>query len=362
MPTNLQVKNLTKRFGKVVAVNDVSFSVETGDYLTLLGPSGCGKTTTLRCIAGLERIDAGEILILGETMSSSRFFVPPEKRNVGMVFQSYAIWPHMTVYGNIAYGLRIKKYPKKEIKEKVRSALNMVGLDGLENRYATQLSGGQQQRVALARSLALEPKILLFDEPLSNLDAKLRERMRFELRSLQKKLRITSVYVTHDQAEAMVISDKIILMKDGRIVQEGNPRELYEKPADKFVADFIGLTNFLRGTVRKKPNGSEFGIVEMNNGFAVHCQLPTDLAEGSQVEMAIRPFNVLLVAEKDAKGKLNCWKGKILKAVYLGEHQDFYISIGDDVVRAQVNPRMPFEEGDDVYIQVEPHDVLVFQN
>src|SRR5437773_8359090 len=255
----LQVTMLRKTFtterGGVRAVEDVSFTVEEGQFYTLLGPSGCGKTTTLRCVAGLERTDEGRIVVDGRIVSSHspNVFVPPHKRDIGMVFQSYAIWPHMTVFENVAFPLRVSKQrvSRSEISRRVEEALSLVELGGYGGRMATQLSGGQQQRLALARALVREPKLLLLDEPLSNLDAKLRERMRFELRELQRRLRITTLYVTHDQIEALSMSNVIAVMNAGVIVQEGAPREIYLQPKSKFVANFIGSTNQLAGRVAR---------------------------------------------------------------------------------------------------------------
>ena len=242
----IEIQNLFKRFKKVVAINHIQLEVNKGEMLTLLGPSGCGKTTTLRCIAGLEKPDEGDIVIDGKPMLSQGF-VQPSKRGIGMVFQNYAVWPHMKVYNNIVYGLKLQRISKQSIKEKAQKVLELVGLDGLEDRYPSQLSGGQQQRVALARALVGNPKVLLLDEPLSNLDAKLREELRFEIKSLVRRMGITSVYVTHDQAEAMVISDRVAVMEAGNVVQIGPPEEIYEKPANRFVADFIGTMNFMSG-------------------------------------------------------------------------------------------------------------------
>ena len=244
----IEIQNLFKRFKDVVAVNRIQLEVDKGEMLTLLGPSGCGKTTTLRCIAGLERPDEGDIVIDGQPMLSQGF-VPPSKRGIGMVFQNYAVWPHMKVFNNIVYGLKIQKIPRQKIRERAQQVLELVGLAGLEDRYPAQLSGGQQQRVALARALVGNPKVLLLDEPLSNLDAKLREELRFEIKSLVRRMGITSVYVTHDQAEAMVISDRIAVMDSGNVVQIGNAQEIYKNPVNRFVADFIGTMNFMAGEV-----------------------------------------------------------------------------------------------------------------
>ncbi len=244
----IEIQNLFKRFKDVVAINRIQLEINKGEMLTLLGPSGCGKTTTLRCIAGLEKPDEGDIVIDGKPMLSQGF-VQPSQRGIGMVFQNYAVWPHMKVYNNIVYGLKLQKISKQKIRERAQQVLELVGLAGLEDRYPSQLSGGQQQRVALARALVTNPKVLLLDEPLSNLDAKLREELRFEIKSLVRRMGITSVYVTHDQAEAMVISDRIAVMDSGNVVQIGTANEIYEKPANKFVADFIGTMNFISGEI-----------------------------------------------------------------------------------------------------------------
>ena len=243
----VRATGLVKMFGTVTAVNDLSFEAKAGEFLTLLGPSGCGKTTTLRLVAGLERPDRGEIQVGGRLLSSatSGLFVPPERRGMGMVFQSYAIWPHMTVFENVAFPLQELRVPRAEIRERVMTILGTVGLGELHARPAPMLSGGQQQRVALARALVSNPEVLLLDEPLSNLDARLREEMRFELREMQAKLGITSVFVTHDQAEAMTLSDRIVVMNAGRIEQEGSPQEVYQRPSTRFVMDFLGRANHL---------------------------------------------------------------------------------------------------------------------
>ncbi|MEM0066581.1 MAG: ABC transporter ATP-binding protein, partial [Sulfolobales archaeon] len=227
---SIELVQVSKRFGKVLAVDKVSVEIEKGEFFTFLGPSGCGKTTTLRIIAGLEIPDEGRVIMDGADIT----YLPPHKRDTAMVFQNYALWPHMTVFENVAYGLKVRKYPKEEIRRKVKEVLELVRLEGLEDRYPTQLSGGQQQRVALARALVVEPKALLLDEPLSNLDAKLRIEMREELKRIQKSLNITAVYVTHDQEEAMVLSDRIAVMNRGRVVQIGSPEELYGRPKTLF--------------------------------------------------------------------------------------------------------------------------------
>ena len=258
---SIEVKDLVVRYGKVLAVRGVSLSVAAGEHLTLLGPSGCGKTTTLRAIAGLEKPESGEIRIDGAVVysSSPRVQVPPEKRGLSMVFQSYAIWPHMTVFDNVAYGLRVRRVSDRELAEKVKWALELVQMGELGDRSASKLSGGQQQRVALARAFVFSPSVLLFDEPLSNLDAKLRAEMRIEIKELQRRLGITSVYVTHDLEEALAISDRIVVMKDGVVEQIGSPAEIYDLPRNAFVADFVGSANLIRG--RHRPDLSREGSV-----------------------------------------------------------------------------------------------------
>ncbi|HEY7219767.1 MAG TPA: ABC transporter ATP-binding protein, partial [Candidatus Binatia bacterium] len=244
----VSARHIKKAFQQTLAVDDVSFDVEAGEFVTLLGPSGCGKTTTLRLIAGLEECDFGEIHLNNRLVNSpaAKVYVPPEKRAIGMVFQSYAIWPHMTVFENVAFPLRLRHVAKSTIKEKVSDILKLFDLHEFGPRLATKLSGGQQQRVAIARALAVEPSVLLMDEPLSNLDAKLRERMRLELRALQRRTGISTLYVTHDQAEAMILSDRIIVMNKGRIEQIGRPEEIYQKPLTRFVTDFVGGSNIIQ--------------------------------------------------------------------------------------------------------------------
>ena len=349
----IDITNLFKTFKKTVAVNRINLSVQTGELLTLLGPSGCGKTTTLRCIAGLERPEDGEIVIDGQPMLS-RGFVPPSKRGIGMVFQNYAVWPHLKVFNNVAYGLKLEKQPREEIRKRTMQVLEMVGLGGMEERYPGQLSGGQQQRVALARAMVRNPKVLLLDEPLSNLDAKLREKMRFEIKSLARRMGITSVYVTHDQSEAMVISDRIAVMKDGNVIQVDTPEQIYAHPADRFVADFIGTMNFIAAQVTQKPSAD--GVVKLRTAFcdALLCRGPDQkIAEGDQVFAAIRPEDVEVFSEAPVE-KPNVYPGTIAHRAYLGNFLYFFVDINGEMVRVQVPHYLPQDEGESVFVHLEP--------
>ena len=355
----IEIKNLFKRFKKVVAVNRIQLEVKKGEMLTLLGPSGCGKTTTLRCIAGLEKPEEGDIVIDGRPMLSEGF-VQPSKRGIGMVFQNYAVWPHMKVYKNIVYGLKIQKISRQSIREKAQQVLELVGLDGLEERYPSQLSGGQQQRVALARALVGNPKVLLLDEPLSNLDAKLREELRFEIKSLVRRMGITSVYVTHDQAEAMVISDRIAVMDSGNVVQIGTANEIYEKPANKFVADFIGTMNFVPGEIVQVLQDTD--AVYVRTGFSENllCATPdtTATTPGQKVYASIRPEDVEVFTESP-QAKENLFKGTIVHKAYLGNFLYFFVNIDDTMIRVQVPHHLPQEEGQELYLFLNPQKCMI---
>jgi iron(III) transport system ATP-binding protein len=354
----IEVKSLAKIFADgtnagVRAVDDISFTVEDGRFYTLLGPSGCGKTTTLRCIAGLEKPDGGEILVSGKKVYSSAdgTYVPAYRRPIGMVFQSYAIWPHMTVFENVAFPLRVGKqrFSSGDVQKKVNSALAQVELNGYEERMATQLSGGQQQRLALARALVREPQVLLLDEPLSNLDAKLRERMRFELRELQRRLRITTLYVTHDQIEALSMSNVIAVMNAGVIVQEGGPREVYMQPKSKFVANFIGSTNQLTGRVTKL-EGTGTGWVATGDG-EIFCHVLEGLAVGSDVVVVVRPESVDLHLQKPA-GCSNVIEGKVGAAMFLGEYLDCTVELGEAVLQTHQRHTVQVRRGDPVWVEL----------
>lgn len=314
----IRIKSLKKHFksshGIVEALRGISLDVAKGEFCVLLGPSGCGKTTTLRSVAGLERPDEGEIEIDGIVVNSpdARTYVPTEKRDIGMVFQSYAIWPHMNVFKNVAFPLTQgqKRFPKQIVAEKVRRALSLVQLTGLEDRPATDLSGGQQQRVAMARAMVTEPKILLMDEPLSNLDARLREQMRTELKKITKSIGVTTLYVTHDQAEALSLGDKVCVMKDGEILQMGPPFEMYSRPQNLFVAQFVGEMNFISGKITGDGHAdSPLGRLQ--------CPVPPGCEAGKEVTLAIRPEHLTLQAQMDKDSQ--CVEGTIVSKTYLGD-------------------------------------------
>jgi iron(III) transport system ATP-binding protein len=339
--------NVTKSYGDVVAVRDVSFTIEPGSLVTLLGPSGCGKTTTLRLVAGLEMLTKGRVLI-GDTDVSK---LPATQRDVSMVFQSYALFPHMTVLENVAYGLVVSGQPKPEAHQAAEEGLKQVGLGGYGARLPSELSGGQQQRVAVARALVLEPQVLLFDEPLSNLDAKLRRRVREEIRELQKSLGLTTIYVTHDQEEALAVSDRIIVMNEAVIAQEGSPRDLYEVPADRFVADFIGDANLVSGAIESVDNG--LAVVSVGGA---ELRLPhRDLRPGP-VELAMRPESILLAVEPDA----DAIAGTITKTIYLGSRVEYLVDtpLGElFVVDGRVDKPIPAKT--EVSIRLAGHGVTL---
>jgi iron(III) transport system ATP-binding protein len=339
----------------VKAAQDVSFDVPEGKLFTLLGPSGCGKTTTLRSIAGLERPTAGDIAVAGRTVysSSRRVFVAPNKRNFGMVFQSYAIWPHMNVFQNVAFPLEVRKLPRREIQDKVMRVLTAVQLDHLVEREATKLSGGQQQRLALARALVMEPLLLLLDEPLSNLDAKLRDAMRTELKRLQREFNLTTVYVTHDQTEALALSHEIAVMNDGFIVQIGTPRQIYEQPANQFVADFVGQTNFVGGTVMTVDHVSGRCLVKTALGdLKVHAG--EGIVRDASVVVSVRPEDLeLSVREITAAEGDNVIRALVHAKDFLGEYLDFHVKVGDVVLQARAHPSLRTPTGDPIYVRMQ---------
>lgn len=355
----VKVSELSKRFqteqGVVCAADGVSFSVQPGTFFTLLGPSGCGKSTTLRCVAGLEWPDSGEIVAGNRILFSSnkRINVPPHKRGMGMVFQSYAVWPHMTVFDNVAFPLRAgkKRFSSRQIEEKVKRALDLVMLSGLEDRPAPQLSGGQQQRLALSRALVHEPRVMLLDEPLSNLDAKLREQMRIELSELLSRLGVTAIYVTHDQVEALAMSKTIAVMKEGKIIEMGKPREIYARPKTRFVADFMGATNFLKGELL---DGTSQGIrlVRTPHGD-LECLFPKWATPGDQVALCIRPESVE-IHERPPKEHRNVLEAKVEVVTFLGEYSECQVLIGETPVRARLHPNVVVNRGTNVFLFVPP--------
>ncbi len=346
---NVRTENITKRFGKVVAVDHVSIEVKHGELFTLLGPSGCGKTTTLRIIAGLEKPDEGRVYFDDIDVTH----VPPYKRNVGMVFQNWALWPHMTVYDNVAYGLKIRKLPKDEIDRRVKEVLRLVGLEGLEKRYPHQLSGGQQQRVALARALVVEPRVLLLDEPLSNLDARLRIRMREEIKRIQKKLGITTIYVTHDQEEAMSISDRIAIMHRGKILQIGTPEYVYKNPANLFVASFIGRSSSIRGIVRHVDGVyATISIGSQNLKGKIASRYP--VREGDEIVVVVKPEDV------DIDGKENCVEGTIVSKHFLGFVRQIIVNVENNRISVFTEPDRDFTEGETIRICIDESKAFVF--
>jgi spermidine/putrescine transport system ATP-binding protein len=331
----VEVRNVTKRFpgpgggagGEVVAVDDVSIKIHDGEFFSLLGPSGCGKTTTLRMIAGFEHPTSGEIYIRGKPMG----LTPPYQRNTNMVFQNYALFPHMDIARNVAFGLEMKRVDKAQIQQRVEEALTMVRLPGYGRRRPNQLSGGQQQRVALARALVNRPEVLLLDEPLGALDLKLRKEMQLELKTLQKEVGITFVYVTHDQEEALTMSDRIAVMHQGRVLQIGSPTEIYERPARRFVADFIGDTNFLEGVVEEQRD--DLVTVRVDADLPVLVQAEGTFQPGSQVSLAVRPEKIRLLP-KPAGGDHNSFPCQVEQVVYVGTDTRFRVRISENIVIA----------------------------
>ena len=354
----LNVRNLVKTYvgargerdRTVRAVAGISFTVQQGELLTLLGPSGCGKTTTLRCLAGLERPDAGEISVADRVLysSSKGIRLRANERGLGMVFQSYAIWPHMNVFNNVAFPLEVRprrsRPNRKQIRERVERALAVVRLDELASRQATDLSGGQQQRLALARALIMESPLLLLDEPLSNLDAKLREGMRFELKRLQRDLGITAVYVTHDQVEALAMSSMIAVMQDGQIAQLGRPREIYERPQSWFVADFVGTSNFIPGTVTGSEPGGVYAI-ETGEG-RLRALSTASFAAGDSVVVSIRPEHIEI--EEAEVDPAEPWAGVVETRAFLGDSVDHVVRCGGIELRARCNPSKSIAPGSSV--------------
>ncbi|MBM3505597.1 MAG: ABC transporter ATP-binding protein [Alphaproteobacteria bacterium] len=358
----LEVTDLVKEFQtdrgeRVRAVDNVTFSVPHGRVLTLLGPSGCGKTTTLRSIAGLERPTGGVIRIADKDMfrADRKLFVPPQRRPIGMVFQSYAIWPQMRVEGNVAFPLRVlprrDRPSRQQIRREVARVLEIVQLSGYEQREATALSGGQQQRLALARALIRQPDVLLLDEPLSNLDAKLREHMRFELQRLHRELSLTMIYVTHDQSEALALSDVIAVMRFGKIVQMGDPQDLYDRPVNQFVADFLGTTNFVPGRVL---SGADREVrVETAQGILA-CHPGQPLTSGQQVLVSVRPQNVQMMTTRDPALTTNVWEAQVATSVFLGEVRHYLVTAGPVQLRSVADAAQNLTHGQRIWLHLPP--------
>lgn len=362
----ITIKGLSKSFGggeeAFAAVSGLDLAIANNQFVTLLGPSGCGKTTTLRLIAGYIMPDAGTIQVDERLLSAPGDVVPPETRGMGMVFQNYAVWPHKTVYENVVFGLKVRKMPAAQASRKVEETLELVHLTGLEQRYPNELSGGQQQRVALARSLVVEPNILLLDEPLSNLDAKLRERMRSELKELQRRTGITFVYVTHDQAEALALSDMIAVMHGGRLQQYGTPLEVYSRPANRVVADFMGLVNLVPGKVMAAQDGR--GAVEAPDGLHLDVALPNGIAAHDAVELIIRPENIYLRAPVSGgeEGDRPLPVATITDRTFLGNISEYQATLpSGQVLRVQTHPMQQFAVGDPVAIIVDAAHCSVFR-
>ena len=354
MSAEMKVEHLRKVFSTgVAAVDDVSFDINPGEIVVLLGPSGCGKTTTLRCVAGLESTTSGTVSIGGKVVSAPDrgVLVPPRLRNIGMVFQSYAVWPHMTVLQNVAYPLRHRAVSRQERGRKIRDVLDLVGLSVYAERPVTQLSGGQMQRVALARSLVYAPQLLLLDEPLSNLDAKLRLRLRDDLRRIIKRTGVTALYVTHDQAEAVVLGDRIGVMRDGKLLQIAAADTLYNKPANLFVANFTGASNLLDGRVLERQD--EFGIIGATTGQRLSAWLPSNVSVGEDVKVAVRPENVRLGANGSADP--NTFKARVAATRYQGTQTVYELDLlGGRIDALELGTRVRYPVGSDVDVVLPP--------
>jgi spermidine/putrescine transport system ATP-binding protein len=360
----LEVEGLTRRYSPEVTVGPISFEVREGEFFSLLGPSGCGKTTTLRCIAGFETLNGGSIRLRGERLDTR----PPHRRDVGLVFQNYALFPHLSVFDNIAFGLRLRRVQKAEMAARVGAVLRLVDLPEMAGRFPSQLSGGQQQRVAIARSLVLEPQILMFDEPLSNLDFKLRIQMRDELKGLQRRLGKTAIYVTHDQTEALALSDRIAVLSHGHIEQIGTPDEIYERPATSFVAEFIGNSNLIAARIIEHAGGS--AIVETQGGLRLRCAAEGDAgataSDGADVSVLVRPERIaVLAAGSGNNSDGNCLPARIIEITYLGEDLHLTLDIGDgQTVRAAMKNAgvaRAWAAAQNVDIAVDPADLRLLR-
>jgi len=354
----IELRDVTKRYGNIIANDHINLSIRRGELMTLLGPSGCGKTTALRCITGHNIPDEGRVFIDGQDVTE----VPTHKRELGMVFQNFALFPHMTVFENVEFPLMIRRLDKAERQERVMEALRLIRMEGYAKHYPRHISGGQQQRVGLARALVYRPKVLLLDEPLSNLDAKLREEMRFEIRDLIDRLGITGVYVTHDQAEALALSDRVAVMHAGHIEQVGTPDEIYDSPQSRFVADFIGLSDFVEGTVVAVHPEQAIAAIQVND-LEISIPAMPEMAPGRSVLLFIRPNNVELLPASH-QGGTNVFPGIVRKMTYLGDRADYRITVGEGLqLRVQTDGKVRFSEGERVkaHLPVEHCRVIVEQ-
>ncbi|MHB0896181.1 MAG: ABC transporter ATP-binding protein [Spirochaetales bacterium] len=355
----LALKNLVIRYGKVTALDKLNLTIKDGELVTLLGPSGCGKTTTLRSVSGFLPAQEGDIYLNGKRITD----IPPEKRGIGLVFQNYALWPHMTVFKNLAFGLEMRKISAEEIKKRIAAVLASVKMSEYADRFPRQLSGGQQQRIALARAIILEPDILLLDEPLSNLDALLREQMRFEIAAIHNRLGITTMYVTHDQTEAMVISDRIVVMRKGKIMQDGKPEDIYMRPANKFVAGFMGTTCFIDGIV-DRVDGDRCTITT-NEGYELKG-IGIGIKKGDRVSAAVRPEYIRL--GKNAEASLsasgaNRFRAKVERSNFTGELIDYQLKLGDDLIRAkEYEAKSVYESGETVDVSIDGERLPIVRN
>jgi iron(III) transport system ATP-binding protein len=354
----VQITDLVKMFGPVAAVDHINIDIKAGEFFTMLGPSGCGKTTTLRMVGGLEKPTEGSVTIGDDVVVSvsDRKFVQPEKRDLGMVFQNYALWPHMTVFENVAYPLKMRKVKKAELTERVSEALNLVGLSGFEQRPSPLLSGGQQQRVALARALVYSPRVLLLDEPLSNLDAKLRVTMRQELKELQERVDVTMIYVTHDQVEALSLSDRIAIMNSGNVEQIGTPQDVYLHPATAFAQDFLGQTIGVLGIME------EDGVVAVKGDAESRLKgtvADSSLKKGDAVLVAIRPERMLAHSEMPS-GASNVVRAKVVETTFVGDHYEYKAEIGDEVRMISLPSTTTYKDGDTLYLEFPESAVVIW--
>ena len=356
MTTDVELIHLSKRYKDVIAVDDVSLEIQHGEFLFLLGPSGCGKTTTLRIIGGLEDPSTGTVRIKGRQVNG----IPPEKRDTATVFQSWALFPHKTVAENVAFGLKMRKQAKDQIRDKVAQFLEMVGLKGLGKRYPAQLSGGQRQRVALARALVVEPAVLLLDEPLSALDLKLRQQMRFEIKRIQKRLDVTTVFVTHDQTEALAMADRIVVMNQGQVEQIGAPHDIYFHPNSRFTSDFIGETNFLEGRLVSRLENTV--TVELPGGLSLTAVCSADAPLDADIVVGIRPERIRLRRRKP-DSTLNVLAGNVIDVTFMGATQRFHVEFAGRMLVAEdvggVRRAQRYRQSDTVYLEIDPRDCLV---